>query len=63
LLAHGKMGDEGDQRWLGVINNNIRRIQKDLSQPFKAIMSMTLREDWPDKRQQALVQIREETER
>jgi len=63
LLAHGKMGDEGDQRWLDVINNNIRRIQKDLSQPFKAIMSMTLREDWPDKRQQALIQIKEEIER
>lgn len=59
LLAHGVMDDEGNQRWLDVINNNIKHIQQGLSLPFRAIKAMTLREDWPDKREQALIQIRE----
>lgn len=62
LLAHGTMDDVKNQRWLDVINSNIGRIQKASSLPFKAIKSMTLREDWPDKREQALLQIRKEIE-
>ncbi len=62
LLAHGKMDDEDDQRWLEAINTNIERIRKGLPRPFKAIKAMTLREDWPEKREQALAQIREEIE-
>jgi len=60
LLAHGKRGDGGDQRWLEVINNNIQRIQENLDTPFRAIKAMTLREDWPEKRAQALQRIRAE---
>jgi len=63
LLAHGKMDDEADQRWLEVINGNIERIQKGLSRPFKSIKAMTLREDWSDKREQALIQIKDEIEK
>ena len=63
LLAHGTGDDEGNQRWLDVVNSNIKHIQRGLSLPFKTIKAMTLREDWPDKREQALVQIREEIEK
>ncbi len=63
LLAHGKMDNKGNQRWLDVINGNIERIRKGLSRPFKSIRAMTLREDWADKREQALVQIRDEIEK
>jgi protoheme ferro-lyase len=63
LLAHGTMGDKENQRWLDVINGNIEHIQQDLSLPFKAIKAMTLREDWPDKREQALIEVRKEIEK
>ncbi len=62
LLAHGKMDDEENERWLDVINANIERIKQGLDRPFRAIKAMTLREDWSDKREQALAQIREEIE-
>jgi len=63
LLAHGKMDDEENQRWLDVINNNIEHIQAGLSHPFKSIRAMTLREDWANKREQALVRVRNEIEK
>ncbi len=63
LLAHGVGDDEGDQRWLDIINSNIEHIRKSLSLPFRAIKAMTMREDWPDKREQTLIQIRAEIEK
>ncbi|HEB93800.1 MAG TPA: hypothetical protein ENI94_10130 [Gammaproteobacteria bacterium] len=63
LLAHGVGDDKENQRWLDIINGNIKRIRQDLSRPFKAIKAMTLREDWPDKREQALRQIKDEIEK
>ncbi len=58
LLAHGRMEDESDQRWREVMENNIRLIKAELTQPFRDIIAMTLREDWPDKRKEALREIR-----
>lgn len=60
LLAHGTMDDEENERWLEVINKNIERIVEDLPKSFRVIKAMTLREDWSEKREQALAQIREE---
>ncbi len=58
LLAHGRGDDKADQRWLAVIEDNIRRIQQSLPYAFRRMQAMTLREDWPDKRAQALRDIR-----
>jgi len=63
LLAHGTMDDERNKRWLDVINGNIESIKQDLTQPFKSIKAMSLREDWSDKREQALIQIKKEIEK
>ncbi len=59
LLAHGRMEDENDRRWREVMENNIRLIKAELTQPFRDIIAMTLREDWPDKRKEALNKIRQ----
>lgn len=58
LLAHGSMGEEENARWEAMMNTNIARIKENLPQPFRAIRAMTLREDWPDKREQALADIK-----
>lgn len=58
LLAHGSMGEQENARWEEVMNANIARIKQGLPKPFRAIQAMTLREDWPDKREQALAQIK-----
>ncbi len=59
LLAHGRMEDENDRRWREVMENNIRLIKAKLPRPFRNIIAMTLREDWPDKREEALHKIRQ----
>ncbi len=62
LLAHGRREDEADRRWREVMEVNIERIQDMLERPFRSIKAMTLREDWPELRAQALARIREEIE-
>ncbi len=62
LLAHGRREDEADRRWRTVMEANIERIQGMLAQPFQSIKAMTLREDWPEQRAQALARIRKEIE-
>ncbi len=63
LLAHGHGDDERDRRWQDVINDNIQRIRHTLPRQFRAIKGMTVREDWPDKREHALALIRKEIEK
>lgn len=63
LLAHGTMDDEENKRWLDVMDGNIERIKQGLTRPFKSIKAMTLREDWSDRREQALIQIKKEIEK
>lgn len=62
LLAHGRMDEQENARWEEVINANIARIKQDLPKPFRALHAMTLREDWPDKREQALAKIKDAIE-
>ena len=59
LLAHGSGNDRDDQAWRNTMKNNIDWIQKHLEAPFKDIVALTLREDWEDKRQMALKEIRQ----
>ena len=63
LLSHGTGDDEANQRWLDITNSNIERIRQDLPRTFKSIKAMTMREDWPEKREQSIAQIRQEIEK
>ncbi len=62
LLAHGTGDDETNQHWLDITTRNIELIRQGLPR-LKEIKAMTVREDWPDKREQALRQIKKETEK
>jgi len=58
LLAHGSGSDEANAAWLKVINTNITHIKKMLKLPFRDIIAATVREDWPDKREEAVAQVK-----
>jgi len=58
ILAHGSGNEEMNQKWLDVINSNVKLIQKKFGRPFREIEAATLREDWPRLRQKALVEIK-----
>lgn len=59
LLAHGEHSDEGNAKWLSVMNGNIERIKKDpRCARLKAIRAATVREDWPEKRKPAVEAVR-----
>lgn len=62
LLAHGAKSDAKNQQWIKVMESNIEWIKKQLKDPFKKIMAMTLREDWPEKKKKALTEIRKAIE-
>ncbi|MGH7233422.1 MAG: hypothetical protein ACREJU_18980, partial [Nitrospiraceae bacterium] len=60
LVAHGEKTDEGDARWLSVMNANIERLKKDPHcATLKAIRATTVREDWPEKRDKAVAELRQ----
>jgi hypothetical protein len=44
------------------MQTHLDRIQKQSSDPFKKVIALTMREDWPDKRKKALEQLRMEIE-
>ncbi|MCP9452887.1 MAG: hypothetical protein NNA23_09410 [Nitrospira sp.] len=59
LLAHGDGTDEGDNRWIAVMNEHIARLrQEPHCAKLKDIRALTVREDWPDKREKAVATVR-----
>ncbi len=51
ILAHGPGDDGENQRWIASIEARAAEIRESL--PFHEVKVMTLREDWPEKRQEA----------
>ena len=51
VLAHGPGDDAENQRWLATIDARAAEIRAAL--PFHRVEVLTLREDWPEKRQEA----------
>ncbi|MCP9470449.1 MAG: hypothetical protein NNA31_10675 [Nitrospira sp.] len=59
LLAHGDGTDEGDNRWIAVMNEHIARLrQEPHCAKLKDIKAFTVREDWPGKREKAVAAVR-----
>ena len=59
LVAHGDKSDDADAHWLAVINENIRRLRQDPHcRQLKSIHAVTVREDWPEKREKAVSELR-----
>ena len=58
LLAHGSSDDQAEALRKKKMKNHIDWIQKQFNPPFKNIKGMALREDWPDKREKALNEIK-----
>lgn len=56
VLAHGPGDDAENERWIASIRARAAEIQK--ARPFHKVEVMTLREDWPEKRQAAEEQVR-----
>lgn len=63
LVAHGAGDDEADARWLSVMNRHIERLREDPHcGKLKGLLAATVREDWPEKREKAVVQLKEKIE-
>lgn len=59
FLSHGSGSDETNAADLALIaKHNITAIKAALPAPFRDIRAMSIREDWPDKRADALSEIR-----
>ena len=59
LIAHGEGTDEGNDKWLAVMNQNIDRLRQDPHcAKLKAVKALTVREDWPKEREQAVAAVR-----
>ena len=58
LLAHGEKNDQAEKVRNEKMESHISWIQKQFNPPFKKIIGMTLREDWPNKRAKALIEIK-----
>ncbi|MBI2795269.1 MAG: hypothetical protein HYX65_01010 [Gemmatimonadetes bacterium] len=56
ILAHGPGDDAENARWIESIEARARAVREGL--PFRRVMVMTLREDWPDKRADAEARAR-----
>jgi hypothetical protein len=57
ILAHGPGDDAENQRWISGIDARAAAVRQAL--PFRRVQVMTLREDWPEKREAAQAQVRE----
>ena len=60
LLAHGSKKDETDNAWRKAMQTHLDRIQRQSTIPFKKVVALTLREDWPEKRKTAIEKIKNE---
>lgn len=59
LLAHGEGTEEGNNKWLSVMNQNIERLRQDPHcAKLKTIKALTVREDWPKEREKAVADVR-----
>ena len=59
LLAHGEATDEGNDKWLAVMGQNIDRLRQDPHcAKLKTIKALTVREDWPKEREKAVAGVR-----
>jgi sirohydrochlorin ferrochelatase len=59
LLAHGEATDEGNDKWLAVMSQNIDRLRQDPHcAKLKTIRALTVREDWPKEREKAVAGVR-----
>jgi|TARA_B110000438_G_scaffold140615_1_gene135785 protoheme ferro-lyase len=58
LLAHGESNDKAEILRKKRMKKHIDWVQKNFSQPFKKIIGLALREDWPEKRENALNEIK-----
>lgn len=59
LIAHGEKTDEGNAAWLSVVDRHIERLKQDPHcAQLKALHAATVREDWPEKRDKAVAEIR-----
>lgn len=59
VLSHGDKSDDGNAQWLGIMNANIELLKKDPHcARLKLIRAATVREDWPDKREPAVAEVR-----
>ena len=61
VLAHGPGDDAENARWIANIDARADAVRKAL--PFRRVQVMTLREDWPDKREAATREIRDFVQR
>ncbi|MBV2208311.1 MAG: hypothetical protein KUL77_01955 [Thermomonas sp.] len=61
ILAHGPGDDAENARWLEKMGERAATVQK--SQPFRRVQVMTLREDWPEKREAATRAVRDYVQR
>ncbi|ODS33095.1 MAG: hypothetical protein SCARUB_01794 [Candidatus Scalindua rubra] len=63
LLAHGASDEEDNNNWLNLLRSLADKINKMTRErhkvTFKAIKVATIREDWPEKRDNALKEIKE----
>lgn len=62
LVAHGKGDDEGNARWLDLLDSLRQQMIEQGGDEFRDIEIGTWREDWPDKREQAVGDVREKIE-
>lgn len=59
LVAHGEGSDEGNDKWLAVMNQNIDLLRQDPHcAKLKAVKALTVREDWPKQREKAVAEVR-----
>jgi protoheme ferro-lyase len=58
LLAHGGSNDQAEIIRKKRMKKHIDWVQKQFSHPFKKITDLALREDWPEKRENALSKIK-----
>jgi hypothetical protein len=59
LVAHGSERDEDNAAWLRAMNAHADQLKKLTKAPFRAIKVATVREDWPEKREKAVADLKE----
>lgn len=58
LLAHGAGKDEDNRFWIEQMTQQAEFIRAKAPRKFRAIKVATIREDWPEKREHAVVEVR-----
>ncbi len=59
LVAHGQGDDAANRRWLKLLASLAGQMRGAGGEAFRAIEYATWREDWPDKRKQAVAHVRD----